>query len=96
MARELTPIDSRAIPQLLLLAEEVQQTGRPRRVQRDREDIARLVPIAPARPRRRGRPTSAADPLWSIVGMVTDYVGPTDVAENVDRYLADAHADTQT
>jgi hypothetical protein len=93
MARELSPIDSKAIPQLLLLAEEVHQTGKPRRVQRDHEDIARLVPIAPPRRRRRGRPTSAKDPLWNIVGMVTTDAGPTDVPEHVDRYLADAHTD---
>lgn len=95
MARELSPIDSKAIPQLLMLAEEVQQTGKPRRIQRDHEDIARLVPVAPPSRRRRGRPTSARDPLWNIVGMVTDYEGPTDVSENVDRYLADAHANTE-
>lgn len=93
MTSELNPIDSRRIPELDRLAEEVRMTGKPRRVQRDHEDIARLVPIAPAR-RRRGRPTSAHDPLWNIVGMVTTYEGPTDVSEQVDRYLADAHAGT--
>jgi hypothetical protein len=41
--------------------------------------------------RRRGRPTSAADPLWAIIGTV-ESTGPTDVSENVDRYLADAAA----
>ena len=33
------------------------------------------------------------DPLWDIVGMIDDD-GPTDMAENHDRYLADAYADT--
>ena len=93
MTSELSPIDSRHIPELDRLAEEVRTTGKPRRVQRDHEDIARLVPIAPAR-HRRGRPTSARDPLWNIVGMVTAYEGPTDVSEQVDRYLADAHSGT--
>ena len=32
------------------------------------------------------------DPLGGIVGMIHDD-GPTDVAENHDRYLADAYAD---
>jgi hypothetical protein len=41
--------------------------------------------------RRRGRPTSVADPLWALVGMVTNYDGPTDVSENVDRYLTEPH-----
>ena len=41
-----------------------------------------------------GRPTSEDDPLWNIVGMVGDeYDGPTDVSENVDKYLAEAYAD---
>ncbi|MGH2585133.1 MAG: hypothetical protein ACRDJE_09470, partial [Dehalococcoidia bacterium] len=60
-----------------------------RRIVRDDEEIARLVPASPAR--RRGRATSAADPLWSLVGMVTTYDGPVDVSEHVDRYLAEAH-----
>lgn len=90
MASELTPIDSRNIPELDRLAEEVRTTGKPRRIQRDHNDIARLVPMAPPR-RRRGRPASATDPLWNIVGLVTTYDGPTDVSAQVDRYLADAH-----
>lgn len=94
MASELSPIDSTRIPELLTLAEEVRRTGKPRRVQRGHEDIALLVPVTPAH-RRRGRPTSAADPLWNIVGMVTVADGPTDVSEQVDRYLAEAHTDTR-
>jgi hypothetical protein len=39
--------------------------------------------------RRKGRPTSEADPLWKIVGMA-DSQGPGDVTENVDVYLANA------
>ncbi len=94
MASELSPIDSTRIPELLTLAEEVHRTGKSRRVQRGHEDIARLVPVTPTR-RRRGQPTSAADPLWNIVGMVTVADGPTDVSAQVDRYLAEAHTDTR-
>ena len=91
MKRELTPIDSRTIPALLRLAEEVHAAGKPLRIQRDHEDIAQLVPVG-ASSRRHGRPTSAGDPLWGLVGMVRDVAGPADVSENVDRYLADAAA----
>ena len=93
MASELTPIDIRQLPELAQLVEEVRQSGKPRRLQRGHEDLARLVPIAPPR-RRRGRRTSASDPLWGLVGMVTTYTGPADVSEHVDRYLAEAHAGT--
>ena len=91
MASELNPIDSRSILGLDCLVEEVRTSGKPRRVQRDHEDVAWLVPIAPSH-RRRTRAISADDPLWDIIGMVTAYDGPADVSERVDRYLADAHA----
>lgn len=39
-----------------------------------------------------GEPTSEDDPLWRIVGLV-DHDGPTDVARNLDVYMAEAHFD---
>jgi hypothetical protein len=36
-----------------------------------------------------GEPTSEHDPLWRIVGLVNQD-GPTDVARNLDDYLAEA------
>jgi len=57
------------------------------------EHVQHVAQQEPHPPRRHGgRPTSAADPLWTLVGMVTTYDGPTDVSEHVDRYLAEAHA----
>jgi len=41
-----------------------------------------------------GKPTSEDDPLWNIVGLVgDDYDGPTDIAANHDKDLAEAYAD---
>lgn len=41
-----------------------------------------------------GRPTSKDDPLWNIVGMVgQEYDGPTDVASNKHKYLAEIYAE---
>lgn len=44
MIRELTPIDITHQPDLLRLAEEVERTGRPRRLRRGDRDVALLVP----------------------------------------------------
>ena len=93
MTSELQPIDISTIPELAQLADEVRRTRRRRRLQQDQEDVAMLVPAVPAK-RPRSRPTSANDPLWSIIGIVTDD-GPGDVALNVDKYLADAYARTE-
>ncbi len=60
-----------------------------------RESVDQFVkPIEPSVRERtrgpRGRPTSAGDPLWKLVG-IADSVGPGDVSENKHRYLADAY-----
>jgi len=46
----------------------------------------------PAEWLKLGRPTTADDPLWNIVGIIDDE-GPTDVARNHDAYLAEAYSD---
>ncbi len=61
MVRELNPIDITSMPELDRLAEEVNRTGRPRRLRRGTEDIAVLIPAAPRTPRRRARQPSRAD-----------------------------------
>jgi hypothetical protein len=38
-----------------------------------------------------GKPFSFDNPLWDIVGIIKD--GPSDLAENHDKYLAEAYAD---
>jgi excisionase family DNA binding protein len=60
------------------------------------EKLARPVePKAPkakrATPTLRGRPTSADDPLWNIVGIGAS-AEPTDLAQHKLEYLADAYA----
>lgn len=52
----------------------------------ERDDVT-TSPASPA-----GHVLTSASPLWRIVGLIDDD-GPTDVSENVDRYLAEAYAD---
>jgi hypothetical protein len=90
-------IDVSHLPDFLSLAEEVQSTNTPRVLTRGEHELAVLRPLgSPARVMRRGRSraTSASDPLWNIIGIADPYVSPdspTDVAEHVDRYLAEAY-----
>lgn len=44
MARELRPIEIGTIPELVRLADEVERTGRPRRLRHGGRDVAMLVP----------------------------------------------------
>jgi hypothetical protein len=92
MAAEHTRIDITQVD-FPRLAEEVRRSGRTHVVTRNDEE---LVEVKPARQRsqRRGKPTSADDPLWNIVGIGAADGPPTDVARNVDTYLAEAYADT--
>ncbi len=62
MARELTPIDISNTPDLLRLAEEVAESGKPRVLRRADEDVAVLLPIKKPAPRRRtGRKKTTED-----------------------------------
>jgi hypothetical protein len=58
MTSELTPIDIRQVPELAHLVDEVQATRKPRRIVRDGEDLAVLMPT----PRRSRRPGAAPPP----------------------------------
>ena len=58
-----------------------------------------VTPIAPKHERKqsapRGKPTSADDPFWKIIGMAAGPDdGVTDIATNKRKYLAEAYADT--
>jgi hypothetical protein len=91
MAKEPKHIDISGIPELLSIAEEVRRTNEPRILRQDSEDLAILAPIKTVAKRSaKGKPTSADDPLWNIVGMAHSK-GPGDVSENVDKYLAEAY-----
>jgi hypothetical protein len=73
-------------------AEAVARNGR-RRVVRVRGKAIALVP-QPGRVRARPKVFTKDDPLWGIVGMFKADGGPTDVSDNVDKYLAEAYLDT--
>jgi hypothetical protein len=95
MARELQPIDISDAPELLRLAEEVRSSRAPRLLRSGDQDVAILIPAehgtAPPRgSRRRDRRTGPDDPLWKLIGLVHSE-SPGDVAENKDKYLADAY-----
>jgi hypothetical protein len=92
MAKEKAPkrIDISRIPELLHLAHEVRSTNEPRILQQDSEDVAMLTPITPVAKRRvRGKPTSADDPLWKLIGI--GHSGKGDISENKHKYLAEAY-----
>jgi hypothetical protein len=95
MAEEPRSVDISHTPEVLRLAEEVARSGLRCVLRRDDTDIAVISPV-PSAPRRskRSKPTSAEDPLWSIVGIADADAPddlPTDVSSNVDAYLADAY-----
>jgi hypothetical protein len=92
MAKEKAPkrIDISCIPELLHLAQEVRRTKESAVLQQESEDLAMLTPIKPvARKRARGKPTSADDPLWKLIGI--GHSGKGDISENKHKYLADAY-----
>lgn len=92
--RELKPIDISDVPELIRIVEEVRKTGEPRRLRRSGEDVAILRPIKqPAKTRAcRGRPTSADDALWKIIGIAEGPDdGTQDVSADKQKYLADAY-----
>jgi antitoxin (DNA-binding transcriptional repressor) of toxin-antitoxin stability system len=91
VAGEVLILDIRTIPQLREVVDEVRRTGRPVAIQEDGEEIARIAPARPPRRRRalRGKPITADDPIWKIVGMGRSE-GPGDVSENKYKYLVEA------
>jgi hypothetical protein len=92
MAKEPKHIDISRMPELLSIAHEVQQTKQPAVLREENEDVAIVTPIKPAAKRgSKGKPTSAADPLWDIVG-IGEAEEATDVAANKYKYLADAYS----
>lgn len=94
MGRETRQFDVTKVPELLKIAQQVRDTGEPCILRREGEDLAIVAPIGPPlakRPRvTRGKPISADDPLWKMVG-IGDSGGPGDVSENTHKYLAEAY-----
>jgi hypothetical protein len=92
MAKEKEPqrIDISSIPELLKLVQEVRQTNEPSILREESEDVAMLTPLKPVTKRSvRGKPTTADDPLWKLVGI--GHSGKGDVSENKHKYLAEAY-----
>jgi hypothetical protein len=96
MAKELEYIDITDRPELVQIVQQAQRANKSVMLRQDSKDVAilRLVKRAAKRRVLRGRPTSADDPIWNIVGMAAGPDdGVTDVSENKLKYLADAYAD---
>jgi hypothetical protein len=92
MAKEKAPkrVDISRIPELLSMVQEVRSTNEPRILQQESEDLALLTPIKPVAKRSaRGKPTTADDPLWKLIGI--GHSGKGDISENKHQYLADAY-----
>jgi hypothetical protein len=90
MAKEPRHIDISDIPALLKLVQAVRQTNAPMILREDREDVALLMPMQPGgKTTVRGKPVTADDPLWKLVGI--GHSGKGDVSANKHTYLARAY-----
>ena len=87
MEKRLKGIDVSCVPELLGVAEEVRNTGEPRLLRKDGEDLAIVVPVKPASRRLARRPRTKADyeAFRSAAG------GWKDV--DTDRLISDIYAD---
>jgi len=74
MSRNLIPIDISNLPDLLRLAEEVQNTKTPRILKRDTETVAVLMPVGSAvKPEKKPAPTKADyDASLAAIGSWSD------------------------
>src|SRR5688572_4346793 len=73
MASELSPIDIRSLPQIAHLVEEVQATRKPRRITRDNQDVAVLMPAQPKRPHPARSRTGGPSVTEQTAGIFTQY-----------------------
>lgn len=69
MANEPTPIDISDQPELVRLAQEVQESRQPRALRHDGENLAILMPATLRRRRSRGGPVTREDPLFGLIGI---------------------------
>lgn len=99
MAKELTPIDISSAPELLRLAEQVRQEGKPAKRSVGADIVLEVRPARPLRadapttPRRKSGSTTDYDELQKLETMFAPDGGPADVSVNKHGYLADAYAD---
>jgi len=85
MARARKTIDISDLPELLRIVEEVRASEEPYVLQRENEDVAVLMPVAPAGKRRRKRERTQADyeAFLSAAGSWKDV--------DVDAFIADIY-----
>jgi len=92
MTREAVPTDVSDVPALARLAHEVAESGTRRLLTEHGAPLAVVSPVVPRKRRTpRPKPLSRDNPIWEIVGTVTEDVG-SDVSENKHKYLAEAYA----
>ena len=90
MAKEPRYIDISSIPELQKLVHEVRQTNEPSILREESEEVAMLTPLKPrAKRSTRGKPVTADDPLWKLIGI--GHSGKGDVSANTHTYLARAY-----
>jgi hypothetical protein len=95
--QKLTPtIDISNLPEVLRLAEEVQATGEPRVLTRGDQQVALLSPVNPAELppaalTEQDDSCAATDNVFGNIIGIARSGGPTDVAENKHKYLAEAY-----
>ncbi|MCL5947249.1 MAG: hypothetical protein M1298_04450 [Chloroflexi bacterium] len=94
MAKALKHIDITNRPELLQIVEEATSANESVAFDRENKIVAVLRPVKPSIEKRipQGRPTSADDPLWKLIGIGASE-GSGDVSENKHKYLAEAYAD---
>jgi hypothetical protein len=97
MAIERLPFDVGTSPEIAALAEEVRRTRTPRVLQRNGEALAYLEPVSPERePQRVSRKRADKSTLLGLLAISETLPprpdGPTDVARNKHRYIAEALA----
>ncbi|HET7036974.1 MAG TPA: hypothetical protein VFI42_14920 [Thermomicrobiaceae bacterium] len=86
MSRQPRAIDVADFPELRRIADEVNQTGEPRLLQRDGEDLAIIVPITELRrPSRRPKTEADYQAFLSSAGGWADL--------DTDKLVADIYAD---
>ena len=95
MAEPIESLDVASRPELLELAEEVRRANRPYVLKRGNVELAVIAPVdaaGAARPsgNRRSRRVVTREWLDSITNVIDDD-GPSDVAENKHKYLAEAY-----
>jgi hypothetical protein len=96
MARSIRHIDISQIsgaPAWRELVDEVRTTQQAAVICADGEDVVEIRPAnrRTGRTRKGGTAFRRDDALWSIVGLVDDDEGPTDVSSNKHRYLEEAY-----